>query len=184
MHDIVIFPKWALFWMYYLVTRISVILFIYLFISYFKCIFPSHLFNLCKRTDLVCLCRMSIRMIFWNWVLELQYNPCDDQWICQYWFPVLEDPAYSFFAFPLHWKYTIIAINFIDWLCYTQKLFLVYVVNKQMKTWQNMTHLKEKYCVPLLQLIFSCFGHNTARGILVSWLGNVKGANWSGSMEF
>ena len=86
--------------MYNLITRISVILFylfIYFFISYFKCIFPSHLFNLCKCTDLVCLCRMSIRMIFWNWILELQYNLCDDQWICQYWIPVLEDPAYSFF---------------------------------------------------------------------------------------
>ena len=82
---------------------------------------------------------MSIRMIFWNWVLELQYNPCDDQWMCQYWFPVIEDPVYSIFAFPLHWKYTIIAIDFLDWLCYTQKLFLVYVVKKQMKTWQKQT---------------------------------------------
>ena len=32
---------------------------------------------------------------------------------------------FFFFAFPLHWKYTIIAINFLDWLCYTQKLLLV-----------------------------------------------------------
>lgn len=118
--------------------------------------FYFHIYLVCANADWFVFVVWVLGWFFSKLVLELQYDSCDDQWLWQDWFLIPWRSTLQFFCISACWKYTIIAISFLDWLCYTQMLLLVYAINKQMKTWQNK-HLKEKYCVTFVQLNFSFF---------------------------